>query len=216
MELRTLIDFYKTRKLALFLGTIAGTSLGALLYFLPFSFSSTGSFYIKRAAEPGARLYFTYDGYYSQQTALTYTNTVIALLESDDLRKKALEKMGVPITTESLNSFEHKIGVTKAGPQLITLTTKGGSTKDARDLWIALSTVLTETTDYINKTGDPALSVSKVADEPVLKRNFSSALADIGGGSLFGLGFTTSVLALGKYLTTSKPETGRKRKVQTV
>jgi len=191
MELRDILKTLSKYKNTIVITTIMGALVGLISYYLlPTKYTAVGSFYIKRATEStGIKTYFTYEGYYAQQGALSYTNTVVALLESLDIRNKALQKLNLAVNEESLRKYGKLINVRKMGPQLITLTTEGNIDTEAKTLWNALSDTLLETTAEVNKDGDPKLSISKVAEEPVVKTTYKALWLNtlIGAGTMFSL-----------------------------
>ncbi|RJR26944.1 hypothetical protein C4561_04165 [candidate division WWE3 bacterium] len=191
MELKDLIKKLKKEIRSLVMFVLVGTGLGLVLYNIPAKYISTGSFYIQRTTENSSN-YFTYEGYYGQQTALSYTNTVAALLESVDLRTLALAKLNVPVNEVTLRKYQRFISVNKDGPQLISLTVKGNTHEESKGLWESLSSSLIDTTVDINKSGDANLSISKITDEPVVKKEYKSIWINLSAG--FGLGLIAGIL----------------------
>jgi len=118
MELREFFKFLKRNcRLILAVGVVF-LALGLGLAFCwPEQFEATGYLFVDREAEvpeaPAAPTdNFTYEGYYAQQTAQSYTPTVIAFLESGDVLKLVLDETGV-------SPSEAILRLRQAGPQLI-------------------------------------------------------------------------------------------------
>lgn len=176
-----------------FMGT--GLVLATIVYFLPHNYSVEGSFFVKRTAEESSSQVFTYEGYYSQQTALAYTNSVIALLQSTDLMKETLTNLSIPITENNLRKYEQNVNVKKAGPQVITLTVKNSDVQKAKAVWNEMAKVLSTTATEVNTKGDPNLSISQVLTQPVVKEPYKPiwlyVVAGLGFGVLAGISFIT-------------------------
>jgi len=175
MEIKEIIKKIRKYRPQFVIIAILGAALGVGLCFLPPKYTSSGSFYIKRSIS-GEKNYFTYEGYYGQQTALSYTNSVVALAESLDLKKIVIEKLGMEANEEGLRKISKMMKVRKTGPQIISITVKADSLNMSEDVWNKLSSTLLNTTYEINKDGDPNLMVVKVSDKPVVKQSYRSAV----------------------------------------
>ncbi len=166
-------------------GLVAGTAY----YFLPSRYAATGTLFVKRSADASTSNYFIYEGYYSQQTALSFTSTTMALLGSIDVRSRSLTKLGLPVSESNLRKYSRLIRVSKLGPQLVTLTTVGNSTGDAEALWKAVADTTILTARQLNVGGDPLLSISKVSLQPVVKVEYKPLwlCMSVGGLAFFVL-----------------------------
>ncbi len=183
------------------LTTLFGAVVGVLAFYLiPSKYIATGSFYVKRMVQSNGSAYFSYEGYYGQQTAQAYTGTLMGLLESTDIKSLALNKLNIEVTESSLRKFSRNVNVTKSAPQLITLSVKSTSGKSAEDKWQALSQSALDTATILNQSGDPFITISKVSQAPIVKMEFRNLAVNFGIG--LGLGFIISVfiLTLKKYL----------------
>jgi capsular polysaccharide biosynthesis protein len=191
VEIKEIIKTIKKRKRMLALVGILGAALGIFVYFYIPSYIATGSFYVTRTTQKESPEYFTYEGYYSQQTALAYTNTVIALLESHDLKSKTLRTLDLPIDERRLRKLDKNAKVKKSGPQLVTLTVKGKTKRNALDTWLAMSENLLNTVIETNKEGDSSLKVLKITEQPIMKEGYRSIQLNI----LAGFGLSSSLAA---------------------
>jgi capsular polysaccharide biosynthesis protein len=199
MELRTIIKKIKKYKLSLLASLVVGALLGIGIYFLPPKYVATGSFYIKRGISNQTG-YFTYEGYYSQQTALAYTNSVIALLDSLDVKKMVLDKMKIESTEKNLRWLSRIISVKKTGPQLISVTVKGKTYAQAQTIWNKLSETLLVTTFQLNKDSDPNLMVTAVSSQPVVKTTYKSLVLFGTAGVLLSLTLFSFFICIKEYL----------------
>lgn len=204
MELSELIRFYKNNIKPILVFTLAGMILGALLYyFLPQRFQAVGSLFVHRETEKSGGEYFTYEGYYGQQTAQSYTNTIIGLLESTDLKRDALYSLGSPVTEEALRKISRQIKIKKASPQLITLTLKAETPENAENLWNFFSSRTIEIAGRINQTGDPALQIENIGT-PVIKEQYRNIYLNLLAGSAIGFLIGTFITAISNYAKEGK------------
>lgn len=178
---------------------ILGAVLGVGTYFLPPKYIASGSFYIKRSIS-GEKNYFTYEGYYGQQTALAYTNSVVALAESLDIKRLVLDKLKIDVNEESLRKLSRMVRVKKTGPQVISITVKADAYSLSENIWTKLSESLLSTTYEINKDGDPNLMVVKISDRPVVKEGYRSMLLFGIGGSLISFTLFSFYICFKEYL----------------
>jgi capsular polysaccharide biosynthesis protein len=169
MELNEIVKNLRKHNKILLFAAIVGILGGYLFYLAPKPYYATGSFYVKRAVDTTKFQYFSYEGYYGQQAGLSYTNTVLALFESLDVRYEALNSINLPTDIDSLKKYSGMIKVKKTGPQIITLTIKGKTLQKAEDLWNSISSTTIEKSKQININGDPLLSISKISENPVVK-----------------------------------------------
>ncbi|MFZ2663835.1 MAG: hypothetical protein WAX66_00515 [Patescibacteria group bacterium] len=199
MEIKEIIKKIRKYRPQFVIIAILGAALGVGLCFLPPKYISSGSFYIKRSIS-GEKNYFTYEGYYGQQTALSYTNSVVALAESLDLKKIVIEKLGMEATEEGLRKISKMMKVRKTGPQIISITVRADSLNISEDIWNKLSETLLDTTYEINKDGDPNLMVVKVSDKPVVKQSYRSAVVFGFCGLLISTTLYLLIICIKEYL----------------
>jgi capsular polysaccharide biosynthesis protein len=188
----------KKNKSVLAVCVILGFIAGLLVFSLPNKYVAEGTLFIKRTAET-SNSFFTYEGYYSQQAAAAYTNTVSGLLESVDLQSSALIKLGIPVNEDTTRRYAHYISVKKSSPQLITVTVKQNSPDSAKQLWTALVDELLSTNGQINQNGDTKLSISEISTQPVVNQTFKSIWLDAVAGILFGAVLGLAVISLKDY-----------------
>ncbi|MFC1722241.1 hypothetical protein ACFL0C_01185 [Patescibacteria group bacterium] len=200
MELKELIKFIIIRiKLIFLTGVVFGLAGGILNYFLPTKHYATGTLFIRRTIYPYAEDHFTYEGYYSQQAAMFYTNSIIGLIESEDIRSQALTSMNIEVNEKNLRIYDKKIRTAKNGPQLVTLITKEKTSEDAENLWKAMADSTINTMNTINQRGDPFMSIAKVTEKPVLKESFRDPSVFIFVGFSFGTLFSIFYLSFINY-----------------
>jgi len=205
MELKEILKFIKKNLRLLLLFMFLFGAAGVLAYyFLPTKHYATGSLFIRRSIYPYSENHFTYEGFYGQQAAMFYSNSVVGLIESEDIRAQVLTSLSIPVNEKTLRQYENKIRTIKSGPQLIGLVTKGDSPQQAEELWNAVADSTIGTMNSISRINDPFVGIIKVSEKPILKESFRDlpifALAGIGLGFILPVGG----LALISYLKSTK------------
>jgi capsular polysaccharide biosynthesis protein len=165
VELKKLLIIYKNNIKQLILFIILGLTLGTISFYVPKSYYTTGSLYVTSKVDPDNTSYFNYDGYYAQQTALNYTNTVLATLESKPIIATALYKIDINVNDQVLKKYKRNIIVIKESPQVIKFTVKGKTPEESKKLWNNLVDFTVEDLNRINiQNGDNNLSINKIGN----------------------------------------------------
>ena len=199
MELKDITKILKKYKRKIAFSAFIGFGFGALLTLLPPKYISSGSLYVKRGIDPSLE-YFTYEGYYAQQTALSYTNSIVAILESPDIKKKVLELMNLPVNERNIRELNRMIKVKKTGPQVIIVTVKNKNYDTSIGIWDKTVNSLVGMTTDMNKNGDENLGVSLVSKQPVVKRSYKSFYLFSIAGSLIALTLSLFFISIKEYL----------------
>jgi capsular polysaccharide biosynthesis protein len=201
VDLKDILKFTKKNAIKI---TAVGLFFGllgvAVYYWVPTKYLASGSIYVKRSVENGEGKYFTYEGYYNQQTATSYTNTVMGFLESIDVRSQSLENLGFDVTESSLRRLGKQIKIKKAGNQLITLSVKDISPQYAQALWLELARNTISTAQTLNSNSDPALQISMLKDLPVVKEVYKNVWLNFFIGVALGKLIAIIVLAFKAYV----------------
>lgn len=198
MELREIFKKIRKNKKILIVCVLVGLLAGILFHFLPSNYIASGSFYITRK-EDNSESFFTYEGYYSQQTATTYTNSVVALAESVDVKKQVLEKVDLPIDDQNIRKINKSMSVKKTGPQIINITFKDKDLKKVKTIWQSISDILIETSKEINLNGDGKLTVVKISEEPFIKEGYKTLWMTGVAGIIFGCSLGLLIVSLKEY-----------------
>ncbi len=197
MEFAELVVFLRKNLGVITLTALSGALISCVLYFvLPQKYIAAGSLFIHRTTDKNTERFFTYEGYYGQQTAIAYTNTVAGILESTDIKSLALAHLEQNVTEQTLRTISKQIKVKKASPQLLTLTVKSNTAQNGLALWEYMARQTIELADKLNKNGDPALQIS-VLGNPVVKTQYRNILIN----SVIGLGFGFLTATFGLALT---------------
>ena len=205
MELKQIFAFFKQNARIIIIVSILFGALGAAAYyFLPVKYKASGSLFVKRTIYPYSENHFTYEGYYGQQAAIFYTNSVIGLVQSEDIRAEALSKLEIEVNEENLRKYKRKIKTVKSGPQLVSVVVTEDTPEKAEALWNEVGIATVRALLNINADGDPFVDVAKVSEKPVIKESFRSlevfTLIGFGLGSLTA----TTLLSLKSYLSPKK------------
>lgn len=199
MELKEILSFLKKHSKVITIGSMLGAIIAIAAYFLfPPKYYASGSLFIRRTIYPYSDNHFTYEGYYSQQAAMFYANSVVGLIESEDVLSQALTSMGIAVDEKSLMKYARKIRTIKSGPQLVGVVVKGNNENETKQLWQAITDITTKKLDEINQRGDPFMSIAKVLDEPIMKKDYRDVYLFTIVGLTFGFLLSSFYLALKK------------------
>jgi len=199
MELRDISKILRKYRRKIVFLAIAGFAFGVMVSLLPPKYISSGSLYVKREANPGTG-YFTYEGYYAQQTAMSYTNSVVAILESPDIKKKVLGLMNIPVNEKTIRELGRTIKVKKTGPQVILVTVKNKNYDISMEVWDKTVNSLMGITADMNKNGDENLGISLISERPVVKEGYKSPYLFGIAGSLITLTLSLFFISVKEYL----------------
>lgn len=172
MELR---DYVKIIKKGLPLLVILATAFGVLAFLvsqnLPTTYSASLTIYVKRQATEASPDYYTFDGYYSQQAAEKFTETVIGFLRSKDILLASAKLADLPTDQQSLEQLDGSIKIKQVAPQLVWLKVEQKDSEEAKKFCTALAQATTERINLLNQTGDKAISVDLLNPEPLVEKN---------------------------------------------
>ncbi len=131
---------------------------------------------------------YDYDGYYAQQAAQQYTDTVVGLLKTHDLASRAAQIASDSASPESILSG---VKVKKTAPQLIALDVSRASPEEARGELIALAQAVAERSAALNDQYGRTYKVEMVTAQPLLAptapNTTLNSLIGLAGGGLIGL-----------------------------
>ena len=198
MEIRDIFKKIKKYRRSLLFSAVAGFIIGSIFSTLPPKYISTGSIYVKSGINPGTE-YFTYEGYYAQQAALSYTNSVIALLESPDIKRNVLKLMDLSVDEKNIRELNKVTNIKKTGPQVILITVKDKNYDVSRDIWDKTVNSLIGMTTKMNRGGDEYLGISLISEDPVIKEAYRSFYLFSFIGLLLGISFCLFYICIREY-----------------
>lgn len=160
---------------------------------LPNQHTAKGLLIITRRADESSKTVFTYEGYYAQQNAGTYTSTFLAILQSPN--NLAFGEPGI-----DPKHIEKLVSAKKEGTQAISLNIKGNTPENAKKLWEKVANSAIETHDKLKVSADSFVSVVKTPNSPVVVKTYPEWTTIFGAGFAFSLILLTSMIILTKYL----------------
>ncbi len=206
MDLKEVLDFfaktYKNLAICFVLGLFSGVATFALL---PTKYISSGTLFVGRKVTKETEFY-AYSGYYDQQTALSFTNTVRGFLEDKNLHAEVLKELDLNVTERNLRSLRRKIRVKNAGPQLINVEVRANSVEESERIWEVLTGITTKTIEDLNQKADSQLFV-EATNSKIWTRDLTQNPFIFGAiGGLVFLGAGTFFLALKTYFYKNLPQ----------
>ena len=161
--------------------------------------------YVKRQATEASTDYYTFDGYYSQQAAEKFTETVVGFLKSKDILLASAKLADLPTDQESLEQLESSIKIKQVAPQLVNLEVTKEEAEAARTFCTALAQATTERINLLNQTGDKSISVDLLNTEPLVEKNEPKVLLNTLVGGLAGLLLASLYIFLKEYFAVQVP-----------
>lgn len=183
MEFKTYLKILKKY----FYFIIALSILGALIGFLVAARQPTGQIasnilLIKTTPKNGDSTY-NFDGYYAQERARNFTDTLVSLLKSSSFTNNILEP-------------GQSLKIEKEAPQVISISAFASSSNDAQDL---LTKIETHTNQKIAEFFQGELLIEPISDPAIgQKTNLPKAIYSF-AGVLLGLAFALFVITLKEY-----------------
>ena len=199
MELKEILRKLNKARSEILILTLCGGILGIGVSFIPGKYRAEGYYFIGRVADKPSSEFFTYEGYYAQQTAQSYTNTAIAILESESLKSAVLEDLKIPVTDNNLKKLSRSYKVYKKGPQVVSLVVTDYNYKKTLDVFSSISNRFLETGENITSESDENIKVLPLSEEPVAKREHRPFPNYLAGGLLIGLAFTLLRFSIKEY-----------------
>jgi uncharacterized protein involved in exopolysaccharide biosynthesis len=202
MELKDIFEELRENGRIIFLFALLFGVLGVAAYvFLPVKYTAAGSIFVARKVESSEGAEFSYEGHYAQLTARGYTETVIGMFESVDMRRASLEKLGIVSTADNLRRAGRSVNVKKAAPQLVLLQVKRNTAGEAGNYWNALvASVIEESVALNEESGDENITVSVVGDSPVITEGYRNIYLNLGIGLILGAFLASFFVVLREYL----------------
>ncbi len=172
MELREYLKIVrKSLPLLIVLAAAFGTLAFLVSQNLPATYTTSLTLYVKRQATEPSADYYTFDGYYSQQAAEKFTETVVGFLKSKDILLASAKLADLPTNQESLERLESSIKIRQVAPQLVSLKVEQKDGWAAKKICTAVAQATTERINLLNQTGDKSISVDLLNPEPLVEKN---------------------------------------------
>lgn len=200
MELKVLLKQLK-RWLPVIVGlTLLGVVVGwGVASLLPVRYEASLSIYVQKIVEQPSSGEYTFDGYYAQQAAEAYTDTVVGLLESPDVAASALSLSG--INPDTIVSLKRSLVVEKVAPQIVHVTVTQTNQLAASELVLAVTKVATERVQQLD-TQTSGYTVAAVNAEPLILVVALPLMLSVLAGGLLGFVLSVGFFAFWIYLRT--------------
>lgn len=204
MSLASFFLLYKQKALIPVMGAIVGLVLGLGLYFLlPVKYIASGSMFVVRQVEE-VPTEFNYEGYYSSLSSFNYTQSLAALLETDDIRGGVLRRLDLPVTKENLKNLKKSVDVKKTTTQVLTFVTKDTNPKQATAIWKAYAQELKTVTTRVNQFGDSGLIPVQLIASPVVYQGFSNIFVSGLAGVFLGFFLGSFIISIYIFIKAAK------------
>lgn len=175
---------------SLFVG-LAGAGISTIL---PNQYTAKGLLVVTRKADEPNKEVFTYEGYYAEQTATSYTPTFLAILQSPN----NLASADSSIDAKKLARLVKK--AKRDGTQAIVLSVKGETPQDAVNLWEKVADSAIQTHTKLQISADPLLTVTKTPNSPITLKTYPKWLTVFGASFAFSVVIMASMLIIARYL----------------
>lgn len=169
---------------------LAGAGISLIL---PNQYTAKGLLVVTRKADLPSAGFFSYEGNYAQQNSGTYTGTFLAILQSP----ANLTSAGTEI---SLKDLTRLVKTKREGSQGISLTVKGDSPEQAKNLWGKIADSTIKTHEELKPTADPLISVIKTPSSPVVLKTYPQWQTVFGAGFAFSVIILSSLIIIARYL----------------
>ncbi len=202
MDIILLSDYLRVIKknIALFiLLTLIGVVIGyALPKIIPVTYTSSLDFYVRHKTQTSP-LFYTYDGYYSTQSSVDFTQTVAGFLESLStvanasqlvIADPSLKQLNVNTSNyanaDYLQKFQKNISVKITAPQIVHLSITDPN-KQVSIVWTnAIENELLQNLKILNEQGDSNFSVDAISS-PITTENIINKYILMAVGGLLGI-----------------------------
>ena len=131
---------------------------------------------------------------------MNYTNTVLALIESVDVKNMALQKLAMSTDDRTFSQFGKAVNAKKQGSQLVTVTVKSPTAEGAVKTWDAVVGSVLEVVSASNEYGDSNIVISKISSPPLVHQGFIFLWQYVVAGGLLGLIVSSLLISIKEYL----------------
>lgn len=164
------------------------------------------SVYVQKIPEQPAGGDFTFDGFYAQQAAESYTDTVVGLFESPAIYVRALQIADRDSEASAVEQVKQQTRIQKVAPRLIDLEVRSYEREEARilaqSLFKAVSNRLDELT--LEDSANLNMKINAVNDEPLISLAQPRVILNTVVGVLVGIFIATTALLLKEYLLSAR------------
>lgn len=203
MELKVLLQVLRKHLLLIVVSTLIAGGLALLISLrIEQSYVSMLSIYVQKIPEQPIQGDYTYDGYYAQQAAESYTDTVVGLFESPAIISRALELAGRPADAVDVKRFSRKLSVEKVAPLLVDIAIKHQDETESKMLIKSLFAAVDGRISELNEdvAVNLAIQIDVVHEEPLVSLSQPNNVLNTLVGLLLGLFASITFVVLKEYL----------------
>lgn len=168
MELKHyLTTLQKHTKAILGVAALLTVAVGVVSAYWPTRYRSELTVYVQRVPEDPPAGDYTYDGFYAQQAAEAYTDTVEGFLQSRDILRQALAASSLKTDPAMVRAVEKQLEVEKVAPQLINVALTMETQTKATTLIKEIAAATKERTKTLNQQENEAMVIGLVNPNPL-------------------------------------------------
>lgn len=177
MELREIAKLLRQYgRPVVFVSLTVGIIAGIISRVIPPSFEVSQSLFISRQLQNPSSSFYGYDGFYSQQSAERFTDTVVGFLKSREVVKRAVTSSGFPLTVSGLDGVIERLRIKRTAPQLVTVVFKDNQRETAARFVESLGQEAIKLAESLNERGDRLLTINPLEDQASIEEKRLSAL----------------------------------------
>lgn len=200
MELRQLLNELKRQIRLIVIITLLFGGLGlAVSLTWPVSYRATQQLYVQKDAAVGSD--YNYDGYYAQQAAEQYTDTVVGLFKGAAFWSEAVTRSGV---TVSGTIPKDSLLVEKIAPQIIEVSVTWQDQQSALNLCDAWTQIMTENLPGLALSQTNRYQVQALTAAPQVEKVALTMPIAVASGLVLGALLATFGSAVLYYLRTDE------------
>ncbi len=172
-------------------GIVGGVLIGAVLggsvnYWYPLEIKTSGTFLVGRRLQLENGKDTRYSGYYNQQTAKGYTNTLGVLLQSRDTFAQLAELLNKPKSAETIARLRKHTKI-RIEDQTLQIEATGRTEAESKQHWEKLREITQKYAEEIRDEEDPHIFVKFVKQSNWTRKQYIyPLLGALGGASLIG------------------------------
>lgn len=201
MELKHYLKILQKHwKMILAAAAAVAVVVGIASVYWPTRYKSELTVYVQRVPEDPPAGDYTYDGFYAQQAAEAYTDTVEGFLQSRDIIRQALAASNLSTDTNMVRAVEKRLEVEKVAPQLINVSLTMETQNKATALIKEIAAVTKERAKTLNQQENEAMVIDLVNPDPLESSVKPWLELNVVVGFLGGLVIATSGVLLKGYL----------------
>ena len=201
MELKIYVTILYKHIRTLLLIPLLGGVLGFLVATqLPSQYHALATVYVQKIPEAPVSGEYTCDGYYAQQAAEAYTDTIVGLFESQTVMQRAIFLDPEVTGSRTIRYLKRAVDIQKVAPQLVEIEVVDADQQYAHMATISLFQAVEEKVLSVQDDTLSGMHINLVNSEPLitLKEPMIALFSIV--GLMVGLFVSVSYILLREYL----------------